>query len=180
MRTPSFGRVTVAATLGVMLMIAAVAPAAARQESRDRYSWSDAGTYACGAGNPIDWTAGGTGLLTIREGTGRQTGMVFAHDTYQWHATDTRLSDGASVHFVGHGTTREIQARHVAGTVYELTSVDSGNLVVTDDAGTVLSRNAGSVREVFRIDTATDEITSVSVRINGPHSGIDTCSVLGD
>ncbi len=61
-----------------------------------------------------------------------------------------------------------------------MTSVDAGQLVVTDDDGDVLARSAGSVREVFRIDTATDEITSVSVRINGPHTDFDACSALGD
>ena len=158
MRTGSTGRVAAALGLSGLLLLMLGGTAAARQDSRDRYTWSDGGSYQCD-GAWVDWTAGGSGTLTIREGTRARAGMVFAHDTYQWGATDVRRSDGASVHWSGRGNTREIQARHVAGSIYEVTSVDAGQVVVTDDDGDVLARSAGSVREVFRIDTATDEIT---------------------
>ncbi len=99
MRTRSTSRFVAALGLSGLLVLMLGAPAMARQESRDRYTWSDGGSYQCSDGAWVDWTAGGSGTLAMREGTGPQAGMVFAHDNYQWGATDVRRSDGASVHW---------------------------------------------------------------------------------
>jgi hypothetical protein len=171
--------------LSAMLLLLLVAPAAARQYSSEPYTWSDSGAYECGDGNWVDWAAEGTGTLAIRAGTGEQAGAFFAHDSYQWHSTDVRRSDGLTLHFGGHGTTQETKAARVSGTVFEFTSVDAGQSWVKAADGSVIARTSGSIRETIRFDTLGDDepggdfITSVSVRANGRHTDFDACSIFG-
>jgi hypothetical protein len=186
MRVRTSGRLGAAIGLGAMLALLLAVPAAARQYSRDGYDWTDSGSYECGEGNWVDWEAWGSGRLSIRTGTGDDQDAFFAHDSYTWGAVDTRRSDGARVTFAGHGNTKETKAVRVSGTIFEFTSVDAGQLVVRDDAGDVLVRDSGSIRETIRFDTLGDDkpggdfITSVSIRVNGPHTDFDTCSVFGE
>ena len=186
MRTGWSSRLLATLALSGVLVLMLVAPAAAKRDGHGAYTWTDAGSYECGSGTWVDWSAGGSGILSVRAGTGDQAGVYFAHDTFQWHATDVRRSDGLTIHFAGRGNTRETKATHVSGTLYEVTSIDAGTLVVTDDEGNVIARDRGSIRETILFDTLGDDdpdgelINSISVRVNGPHSDFESCSVFGD
>lgn len=182
------GRAASALVLGALLILVAAIPVAAQQYSTERYEWTETGEYECGEGNWIDWTASGSGVFSIRTGTGKDASAFFAHDRYEWQSIDTRRSDGVSLHFSGHGNFIETKATRVSGSVFQFTAVDAGRpFMVTDDDGNVLARDRGSIRQSILFDTLGDDmpggtfIEDVSFRTNGPHPGLefDACDYLG-
>jgi hypothetical protein len=181
-------RAAAAVVLSALLVPLAAMPVAATQYSVEQYQWTDGGSYECGEGNWIDWSAEGSGTLTIRTGKGADTNAFFAHDRFQWHSTDVRRSDGLSLHFSGQAQFIETKATRVSGSVFQFTSVEAGQpFVVRDDDGNVLVRDRGSIRETIVFDTLGDDtpggefIESVSFRANGPHPGFefDSCDYFG-
>ena len=174
--------------LGALLALAAAVPVSARQYSYEAYEWSDSGSYECGTGNWIDWSAEGSGVLTIRTGTGKDENAFFAHDRFQWHSTDVRRSDGLALHFSGRANFIETKATRVEGSIFEFTAVEAGQpFVVRDDDGNVLVRDRGTIRQTILFDTLGDAtpggifIEDVSFRANGPHPGFefDACDYFG-
>ena len=178
--------VRIRAGLVTVLMLLSAAPAAAAMDSRESYEWSDAGSYQCSDGSWIDWRAGGTGVVSIRQGNGEDASVFFARDNFEWHAVDTRRSDGTTLYTTGHGNTFDAQATHVSGSIYEVTTVATGQpRVIRDAEGNVLARDRGSVRTTFLFDTLGDDdpggelVEELSVRVNGPQSGEEICDLLG-
>jgi hypothetical protein len=181
-------RAPVALILGILLVMVAVMPVSAQQYSRETYEWSEAGSYECGAGNWVDWSAAGSGVLAIRTGTGKDVNAFFAHDRYSWRATDVRRSDGLTLHFSGDAQFKETKATRVSGSVFEFTAVESGQpFTVRDADGNVIVRDRGSIRQTILFDTLGDDtpggefISDVSFRANGQHPGFefDSCDYFG-
>jgi hypothetical protein len=181
------GEAVSAIGLAVMLGALIVGTATAAQESRESYTLSTSGSFQCTDGTWVDWTTRASGTLSIRAGTGKLAGVFFTHDRLVWSATDTRRSDGAALHWSGRNNFRETRARHVEGTIFKVTSVGSGLFTVTDDAGNVIIRDRGSIRETILFDTLGDDspdgetIESISIRASGQHPGaeFESCSILG-
>jgi hypothetical protein len=177
-----------AVSMCALLVALTIAPASAAQYSRERYSWSDSGSYECGEGNWIDWHAEGQGSFSIRAGTGKDAGAFFAHDNYEWHAVDTRRSDGTALHFSGNGNFIETRAVRIEGSIFQFWAVEAGQpFVVRDGDGNVLVRDRGSVHQSIIFDTLGDGtpggefIEEVFVHLNGPHPGweFDSCEYFG-
>ena len=186
--TATARRAPVALILGILLALAVVMPVSAEQYSREAYEWTDGGSYECGDGNWIDWSAAGSGVLDIRTGKGQDVNAFFAHDRYQWHSTDVRRSDGLTLHFSGNAQFKETKAVRMSGSVFEFTAVEAGQpFVVRDGDGNVLVRDRGSIRSTILFDTLGDGtpggefIADVSFRANGPHPGFefDSCDYFG-
>lgn len=184
----TFRRAQAALLLGVLLALSAALPVSARQYSYEAYEWTEEGSYECGEGNWIDWSAAGSGILTIRTGTGKDEGAFFAHDRFEWHSTDVRRSDGLALHFRGFGNFVETKAVRVDGSVFQFTAVEAGQpFSVRDDDGNLLVRDRGSIRQSILFDTLGDAmpggifIEDVSFRANGPHPGFefDPCTYFG-
>jgi hypothetical protein len=184
----TFRHVRSALLLGMLLVLVSAMPVSAQQYSRESYEWSESGSYECGEDNWIDWSAAGSGTLTIRTGTGKDEGAFFAHDRFSWHATDVRRSDGLTLHFTGRANFIETKATRVSGSVFQFTAVEAGQpFVVRDADGNVLVRDRGSIRQSILFDTLGDDtpggvfIEEVSFQVNGPHPGLefDSCDYFG-
>ncbi|MFL5775430.1 MAG: hypothetical protein ACJ76W_04065 [Chloroflexota bacterium] len=76
---------------------------------------------------------------------------------------------------------------HVEATIFEFTSINSGQpFVVRDSDGNLVMRDRGVIREVIQFDTLGDDVpggefvTGVSFSVSGPHPGLDVdlCSFL--
>jgi hypothetical protein len=173
---------------GAVLALLAAVPAAATQYGSESYTWDDQGSYECGPDNWIDWQASGTGVLSIRTGSGPDEGAFFAHDRYRWQSVDTRRSDGANLYFSGHGNAIETRAERIEGSTFQFWSISAGApFMVLDGEGNVLARDRGSIRSSIIFDTEGDAtpggilVEEVSVEVSGPHPGLefDPCSYFG-
>ena len=86
---------------------------------------------------------------------------------------------GETLRIEGHAVLNEVRARHVAGNVFEFTSIEAGQpFVVYDSAGNVLLRDRGMVQSHHLFDTGGDdvpggEVLDVQSRLRGPHPGAD-------
>jgi hypothetical protein len=186
MATRSTTRALTSSVIGLALVLAVAAPVAATQYERERYSWAADGSYECGEDNWIDWQAEGSGVFSLRAGTGPDEGAFFGHDNYHWDSIDTRRSDGLALLASGDGDFKETRATRIDGGVFQFWAVNAGTYVVRDGDGKVLARDRGSFSESIIFDTLGDDvpggvfIEQVSFRVNGPHSGgIDYCEYFG-
>jgi hypothetical protein len=184
----SFGRGFVALGLGSLLLVASVAPAAATMYSRESYAGTDAGQYECGTGNWVDVEVSFSGVDSIRTGTGEYAGAFFDHNVYEVREVHTNRLTGEYLVITANGNFKETKATHVSGSIFEFSSVQSGQpFVVTDSSGQVLVRDRGTIRSTILFDTLGDAtpggiwLADVSFFVAGPHPGLDfdTCSVLG-
>jgi hypothetical protein len=162
------------------------APASAAVIDRERYEGSDSFTFDCGTFT-VDGEATFSGMTMIRVGTGPDAGAFFVHDTYDVRVVQTNATTGRSIVITGSGVFQETRATRVEGTIFMFSSINSGQpFTVTDEAGEVLLRDRGTVRETILFDTLGDDvpggefIESVELSLAGPHPGffVDTCDLL--
>lgn len=171
------------ASIGILL---AAGPASATMLFHDRYAGTDAFSYDC-AGVNVDVEVEFSGTAHIRVGKGKDAGAFFLHDNFSYRETHTSET-GAVLFISGNGLFQETRATRVEGTVFTFSSHESGQpFTVTDEDGTVLIRDRGSIRETILFDTLGDDtpggvfIELIERRFSGPHPGanFDTCSLLG-
>jgi hypothetical protein len=183
-----FGRAIVALGLGALLLVASVAPAAATMYDRQSYAGSGVGAYECGDGNWVDVTYSFSGVDSIRTGTGPDAGAFFDHNRYQVREVHTNRLTGEYLVITADGNFKETKATRVTGSIFEFSSVESGQIfVVTNSSGQVLVRDRGTIRSTILFDTLGDAtpggtfLADLSFFVAGPHPGVDfdTCSVLG-
>jgi len=167
-------------------LLVAVGPASAAVIQREHYSGTDAFSYACD-GITVDVEVEFGGTVLFRVGTGKDEGAFFVHDNY-WYREVHRASDGDVLVISGNGLFQETRATRVDGTIFTFSAVNAGQVFeVTDEDGTVLVRDRGTIRETILFDTLGDDtpggtfIDSVEFSVAGPHPGLlfDTCSLLG-
>jgi hypothetical protein len=187
-RTPTRSRLRRlgAAGAGVLLALVSVAPAFATVAFKEHYSFDYDFTYDCD-GTEISVTGHAEGVAHIRVGTGEFETAFFAHDNYEFTETHTN-PDGNFLVISGDGLFQETRAVHLEGTQFAFTSVNAGRpFIVYDEAGNVLARDRGVIRQTIVFDTLGDDtpggefIEELSFEVAGPHDGLgfDTCSVLG-
>lgn len=153
---------------------------------QEHYSGTDSFSYDdCGPTVDVEVTF--SGVAHIRVGKGKDDSAFFAHDNYTYQEVHTSAT-GAVLVISGNGLFQETRATRIEGDVFMFSSVNSGQVfTVTDDEGTVLIRDRGTIRETIVFDTLGDDvpggifIESVSFILAGPHPGFyfDLCSVLG-
>jgi len=115
--------------------------------------------------------------------------VFFVHQSFTFREVRTNTLTGEWFVVSGHSTTRDVKATRVAGSVYEVTQVLSGQpFVVTDSSGRVVLRDRGSIRFHYTFDTGGDNqpggqaIDFLGVEVHGPHPGFTTtdCRIAGD
>jgi len=185
-RSRSHRRRLAAGVAGAILVLTAAAPAFATIAYRDHYSFDYESSYDCD-GRTIDVTGHAEGVSHIRVGKGDLTSAFFAHDNYSF--TETHANpDGDFLVITANALFQETRATHVEGTIFTFSAVVAGQpFTVYDEAGNVVVRDRGAIRETILFDTLGDDtpggefIDSLSFDVAGPHDGLgfDTCSILG-
>lgn len=96
----------------------------------------------------IDVSGHDEGRFQIRAGKGDLATAFFAHDNYSFVETWTRRDTGEFFTLSGNGLFHETKATHVEGTIFEFTSINSGQpFVVRDSDGNLVMRDRGVIRE---------------------------------
>ena len=176
---PAIGAALLALTL-------AAGPVGATVILRDHYS-DDYGFSFDDCGYWIDVSGHAEGIAQIRVGKGDLTTAFFLHDNYSFLETWTRRDTGDFFTLGGHGLFHETKATPVSGTIFEFTSINSGQpFVLRDSDGNLIMRDRGVIRQVIQFDTLGDDvpggefIKDVSFVAHGPHPGLDfdPCTML--
>ncbi len=173
-------RALIATAAGLLLLLSmAAAPVGAtvvlRDHSRDDYAFSfdDCGFW-------IDVTGHDSGVAHFRVGKGGLDTAFLLLDNYAYRETWTRRDTGDFFTVSGNGVFHETKATHVSGTVFEFTSIESGQpFIVRDANGNLVLRDRGVIRRVVQFDTLGDHVPGgafvqdVSFSVHGPHPGLE-------
>lgn len=134
----------------------------------------------CGLSLHVEGVASGN--LVTREG--REEGTFFGHVNYAYNEVITNTANGKSVLGSGRATFQETKATHVAGTIFEFSSVEAGQpFVVRDMDGKVILRDRGAIRQTILFDTLGDDepggemLDLISEHLSGPHPGFDSATL---
>jgi hypothetical protein len=180
-------RALIATAAGLLLLLSmAAAPVGATVVLRDHYSDDYAFSFDdCGFW--IDVTGHDSGVAHFRVGKGGLDTAFLLLDNYAYRETWTRRDTGDFFTASGNGVFHETKATHVSGTVFEFTSIESGQpFIVRDANGNLVLRDRGVIRRVVQFDTLGDDVPGgafvqdVSFSVHGPHPGLefDPCGYL--
>ena len=98
--------------------------------------------------------------------------VTLFHDNVQYSETWTNAA-GESFTLSARFVSKDVRAVSLGGSAYEITAQQSGQPFVITVDGTVLVRDRGNLRIVFRIDTETGAFEFVGADASGPHVGFD-------
>lgn len=148
----------------------------------DSWEYSD-------CGYPVHVEAEFESTATLRVGKNRDESVFFvrAHGSYREVHTNTLTGEW----FVTRGqfTFRDVKATQVEGTVYEISSVQTGQpFVIEDSSGRVVVRDRGAIWQHLVFDTGGDDnpnaefVDFLGLEVRGPHPGkfSDFCGFAGD
>jgi hypothetical protein len=170
----------------LLALILAAGPVGATVIGRDHYSDDYAFSFDdCGFW--MDVSGHDEGVVQYRVGKGDLATAFFTQNTYSFLETWTRRDTGDFFTLGGHGLFHETKATPVSGTIFEFTSINSGQpFVLRDSDGNLIMRDRGVIRQVIQFDTLGDNtvggefIADVSFSVSGPHPGLDVdlCTML--
>ena len=166
-------------TAGVLALatLAAALPARAEVILHDRFDGSFSEDFEeCGIPLHSDFAFRGT--THLRVGKGDLDSLFLLLLRIQTTDTITNPANGKFLVIESNVLERDIHASRVEGSVFESTSVESGQpFVVRDMNGDVVLRDRGSIAFTTLFDTLGDDIpggelvAEVDVKVNGPHPG---------
>jgi hypothetical protein len=170
-----------ATALGVgLLMTVAAAPVQAEVIDRGTFVFSETNVAdnVCGIDLVRDTTLSSRFRVRVDKASDGQA--FFQLTRFEFTDTFTNPLNGRSMTFEGHELTNEIKATHVAGDVYEFTSIEAGQpFTVRDAAGRVVLRDRGVIRHRVVFDTLGDNkpggvtLEESIVAVSGPHPGLE-------
>lgn len=167
-------------------LVLGISPAAAVQyEKTVSYDVTETFGYS-DCGFDIDGEGRYWGTFATRQGTGPDASAFFGRNRYALEEVHTRVSNGVTVTVAGHGQFIEVRATRVEGSIFQFTAVSAGLFTITDDSGTIVGRDVGSIRESILFDTLGDEtpggefIQGTDFQVNGPHDAgnVDWCALF--
>jgi len=165
------------ATLAGLLALAA--PASATVINHEHYSVPYSDDFEL-CGFPVHVEGVASGNARIRAGKGDLDTAFFGLDNYRYSETWTNTDTGRMFTIWGDAVIRDVKATHIAGSIFQFTTVESGrpfNLV--DSSGRTLLRDRGSIRETYLFDTEGDHtpggifLETIALRVAGPHPAFD-------
>jgi hypothetical protein len=173
-------RALTASLAGALLLLTmAAGPVGATVTLRDHYA-DDYGFSFDDCGFWVDVVGHDSGVAHFRVGKGNLDTAFLVHDNYAYRETWTRRDTGDFFTASGNGLFHETKATHVSGTIFEFTSIESGQpFIVRDADGNLVLRDRGVIRRVVQFDTLGDDvpggafIKDVSFSVHGPHPGLD-------
>lgn len=155
--------------------VAASAQATVREKIREEPAWS----FVEDCGFPVEVTGSGTLLIIIREGKNKDRGAFPVLVRFAYSETWTNPATGQWFVIRGHALFNEVEATHVAGSIFRFRFVEAGQpFVVEDSDGNVVERSRGSLHGAFLFDTQGDDqpggewIADLDFRVAGPHPGL--------
>ena len=163
----------------LFVVLAFAAPAQATVVVREHYTQPYSDDFeACGFQIHLDGLASGN--FRIRAGKHKLASAFFANDNYEFSETWTNTTNGKTLTIWGNAVIRDVTARHVSGSIFKFTTVESGRPFNLSDAdGNVLIRDRGAIRHTYLFDTEGDDtpggvfLEELSVRVSGPHPGFN-------
>ena len=181
------GALTVVAALA--LMIVSAVPAQATIIDRDRYDVTippGVGYDDCGYAVSVEGTV--RGRYHIREGKGKTDTAFFLKENVSYSEIHTNLETGDFVRIEGRLLFNEVRATHVAGSVFEFTTILAGQpFVVYDSAGELVLRDRGMAQSTVLFDTEGDDAPGgieidVQTVVRGPQpsTDLDFCTEILD
>jgi len=169
--------------------LALAAPAQATVVDRDHYSAPYSDDFElCGFSIHTEGVVSGN--FRIRAGKHDLDTAFFALDNYAYSETWTNTENGRTLTLWGDAVIRDVSARHVSGSIFEFTTVESGRpFNLADASGRVLLRDRGAIRTTYLFDTEGDDtpggvfLEELAVRVSGPHPGFgmsedEFCAVI--
>jgi hypothetical protein len=163
------------ATLAAVVVMACAVPAQATVIDHDHYSLSDSfPDVICGVSVRHDLVR--SGVAHVRVGTGELDTLFFGIDNAQETNTLTNEANGNFVLIELNGVVHDIKGTHVEGSIFEATTIVSGQAIrIRDMTGRIVSRDRGVIRETYLFDTLGDHtpgglfLETLSLQVSGPH-----------
>ena len=163
----------------VVAVLALAVPAQAKVVEHVHYSDSFSDDFeACGFAIHSEGSASGN--ARIRAGKHELATAFFALDNYEYSDTWTNTANGRTLTIWGNAIIRDVTARHVEGSIFKFTTVESGRpFNLSDGDGNVVLRDRGAIRSTYLFDTEGDDrrgrqfLEELALRVSGPHPGFD-------
>jgi hypothetical protein len=167
------------ATLAAVVVMACAVPAQATVIDHDHYSFSESfPDVICGVSVRHDFVV--SGVAHVRVGKGELDTLFFGIDNYEATDTLTNEANGNFVLIEHNGVVHDIKGTHVEGSIFEATTIHSGQPIrIRDMTGRIVSRDRGVIRETYLFDTLGDHtpgglfLETLSVQVSGPHPLLD-------
>jgi hypothetical protein len=163
------------ATLAAVVVMACAVPAQATVIDHDHYSFSESfPDVICGVSVRHDLVR--SGVAHVRVGKGELDTLFFGIDNARETNTLTNEANGNFVLIELNGVFHDIKGTHVEGSIFEATTIVSGQAIrIRDMTGRIVSRDRGVIRETYLFDTLGDHtpgglfLETLSLQVSGPH-----------
>jgi hypothetical protein len=151
----------------VLAAFAFAVPAQAAPLERENYSGTDSFDIdVCGFSIHDEVTFEGVFMLKAPESPGAPPRYFDNYDT-----REVLTANGRTAYLNHQGLYKDLRIRHVEGTIYEFTAIETGQpWVLRDQDGNVLIRDRGLLRTQFQVDTLGDTDLDNDVFIDGTFS----------
>jgi hypothetical protein len=178
-------RLRLAIVLASLAAVATSGQVSATLYDQGRYAGSDTFGYDdCGFQVDVASTFGGR--YVTREGKNSDAGAFYAHNAFWWREVHVPQNGGRTLIISARMTFQETQGTRVSGSVFEFHAVNPGTITISDTSGNVLLRDAGVIKQVYRVDTLGDstpggvDFELLSYSWAGPHPGetTDICTLF--
>lgn len=175
----------VAALLATVALGAASAPVSATMYEHGSYEDTDSFSYD-DCGFHVDVASSSGGRYSTRTGTGKDAGAFYSHNAFWWREVHVPSNGGRTLIISARQVFQETQGVRVSGNVFEFHARVPGTITVTDGSGNLVLRDAGVIKQVYRIDTLGDatpggiNFEMLSYTWSGPHPGetTDICTLF--
>jgi len=161
-------------------LLAASLAASAQATLRDKYVDEATWAFTEDCGFPVEVTGTATAMYIVREGKNGDDGAFPVLNRLTYGERWTNPATGEWFVVRGHLLFNEVEATHVAGTIFEFRFVEAGQaLVVEDSSGALVERNTGALHVRYLFDTHGDDepggdwVADVDLRVAGPHPGLE-------
>ena len=121
-----------------------------------------------------------------RLGKGDAASAFFGHDTYTCRETHTRRDTGKVLILTDRALIHDVRAERVDGSVFQFTTDNVGQFMVTTQDGSIVSRDGGHIRTTYLFDTRGDStpggdfIEFLSEEFNGHFGDFDLCAAFSE
>ena len=178
-------RLWLALCLASMSGLALAAPVTATMPDSGTFEGNDAFSYD-GCGFTVDASSAYGGRYYNRAGTGPDAGAFFSHTKFWFREIHVPRDGGQTLVVQGSQLYQDTRGTRIEGNVFEFEAVVPGTGRVSTLDGTVIQRDAGTIKQVYRIDTLGDETPGgtdfemLSYTWSGPHPGetTDFCTLF--
>lgn len=179
-------RLQLALCLATAAILAMSAPVAAAMYDSGTFEGSEVFAYD-DCGFHVDGTSTSGGRYYNRIGAGPDAGAFFSHTKFWFREVHVPTNGGRTLVVEGNQLFQETRGTRIEGNIFEFEARVPGTITVSTLDGRVIQRDAGTIKQVYRVDTLGDDTPGgvdfewISYSWAGPHPGetSDWCSLFG-